>query len=256
MEAFSVPTVTEDDLRAFHAKHFTSAHLPKYFFASDIYNAYDDDDEDDDGLGWYSDGAKRRITDEQIAIFRHSELFRLMREREIAEISDGRSPAHSSGTRLGGSSADHYPEQVKRAAYSRDPIPLKLLRSDEGGEPNAPRSSSNGITEGQAHNKVRPQKQKSAKHSKNWRKKRNLARRKRLAKTADQAGHAELDQEMPSDEDADADQRDRNIAGSGKRKWTEHVNNNPGEAEPKTHRRVARELDELKIEAVELSYDD
>lgn len=30
--------------------------------------------EEDDGLGYYSDGEKRTLTDEQIAIFRHSEL--------------------------------------------------------------------------------------------------------------------------------------------------------------------------------------
>jgi hypothetical protein len=36
------------------------------------------DEFDDDELGWYSDGTKRTLTDEQIAIFRHSEIQRLM----------------------------------------------------------------------------------------------------------------------------------------------------------------------------------
>jgi hypothetical protein len=38
-----------------------------------------DDDADDDGLGYYPDGAKRTLTDEQIAMFRHSELHALER---------------------------------------------------------------------------------------------------------------------------------------------------------------------------------
>lgn len=36
---------------------------------------------DDDGLGYYPDGVKRTLTDEQIAMFRHSEIQTLLRER-------------------------------------------------------------------------------------------------------------------------------------------------------------------------------
>jgi hypothetical protein len=35
----------------------------------------------DDNLGWYRDGAKRTLTDEQIAMFRHSEIQRLLQRR-------------------------------------------------------------------------------------------------------------------------------------------------------------------------------
>lgn len=37
---------------------------------------------DDDDLGYYEDGVKRTLTDEQIRIFRHSEIHALLRERE------------------------------------------------------------------------------------------------------------------------------------------------------------------------------
>ena len=40
---------------------------------------------EDDGLGYYKDGVKRTLTDEQIAIFRHSEIQALLRERRHAE---------------------------------------------------------------------------------------------------------------------------------------------------------------------------
>ncbi|KAF4464765.1 hypothetical protein FALBO_8389 [Fusarium albosuccineum] len=43
---------------------------------------YDLWEEDDDGLGYYPDGAKRTLTDEQIEIFRHSELEALRKEEE------------------------------------------------------------------------------------------------------------------------------------------------------------------------------
>ncbi|KAM0335384.1 hypothetical protein ACHAQA_000429 [Verticillium albo-atrum] len=42
-------------------------------------NEYEDDD---DGLGYYEDGVKRTLTDEQIAMFRHSELEALRRKSE------------------------------------------------------------------------------------------------------------------------------------------------------------------------------
>lgn len=39
----------------------------------------------DDGLGWYSDGVKRTLTDEQIAMFRHTEFEQLMRKRRLQD---------------------------------------------------------------------------------------------------------------------------------------------------------------------------
>ena len=46
----------------------------------------------DDGLGYYPDGTKRTLTDEQIAMFRHSEIQSILRKRRLqkenGEISD------------------------------------------------------------------------------------------------------------------------------------------------------------------------
>lgn len=38
--------------------------------------------EDDDGLGYYEDGVKRTLTDEQIAVFRRTELWQMKHEQE------------------------------------------------------------------------------------------------------------------------------------------------------------------------------
>ena len=49
-------------------------------------------EEEDDGLGYYADGTKRILTDEQIAMFRHSEIHAILRKRrtrrEDGELSD------------------------------------------------------------------------------------------------------------------------------------------------------------------------
>ena len=39
--------------------------------------------EEDDGLGYYPDGTKRTLTDEQIAMFRHSEIQAILRQRRL-----------------------------------------------------------------------------------------------------------------------------------------------------------------------------
>lgn len=41
---------------------------------------------DDDGLGYYPDSVKRTLTDEQVAIFRHSEIQTILRERRQLQL--------------------------------------------------------------------------------------------------------------------------------------------------------------------------
>ncbi|KAF2498258.1 hypothetical protein BU16DRAFT_558330 [Lophium mytilinum] len=93
-----LPTVTEEDLRAFHSKHFSSAPLPAVFFHLDDTSVEAYEEEDDDGLGYYADGVKRTLTDEQIAIFRHSEIQTIIKELRQArqdKEADGASTASS-----------------------------------------------------------------------------------------------------------------------------------------------------------------
>ncbi|KAL2831803.1 hypothetical protein BDW59DRAFT_125346 [Aspergillus cavernicola] len=74
----SIPPVTIEDLQAFQAKHFQNSTQPLQ-----PENESYDINEDDDGLGYYPDGVKRTLTDEQVRIFRHSEIHALLRERQI-----------------------------------------------------------------------------------------------------------------------------------------------------------------------------
>lgn len=52
-------------------------------FLGPVEEEYPEDTEEDD-LGYYEDGTKRTLTDEQIAIFRHTEIQALLRDRRHA----------------------------------------------------------------------------------------------------------------------------------------------------------------------------
>ena len=97
----------QEDLSAFHASFF---HLPNPHTSSidgSTVNFHGDGrkgglrndlkqqeyyDEADNGLGHYHDGVKRTLTDEQVAMFRHSEVYAILRARQVArenmDISD------------------------------------------------------------------------------------------------------------------------------------------------------------------------
>ncbi|KAJ5179242.1 hypothetical protein N7492_002452 [Penicillium capsulatum] len=66
------------DLQTFQAEHFPGRP------PSLIVPAPEPEFEEDD-LGYYPDGVKRTLTDEQIRIFRHSEIHALLRERQLRE---------------------------------------------------------------------------------------------------------------------------------------------------------------------------
>ncbi|KAI5293886.1 hypothetical protein KEM52_005052 [Ascosphaera acerosa] len=104
--------MASEDLRAFHERHFP-AYQPKTSHAQHVISNdgttgqemrceghdqvdYDDDDDDDDGLGYYADGTKRTLTDEQIYMFRHTEIQQALRRRE-ARRRDGAPTAAGRG---------------------------------------------------------------------------------------------------------------------------------------------------------------
>ncbi|KAI0454897.1 hypothetical protein F5B21DRAFT_503922 [Xylaria acuta] len=90
--SFEAPEVSQADIEAFHATHFSNDAIGLFqsqFLRPDVEPVdaagyYDYEEEEDDGLGYYPDGVKRTLTDEQIAIFRHSELEALRRAERRA----------------------------------------------------------------------------------------------------------------------------------------------------------------------------
>ena len=78
------------------ANHFTATFLELPPDATSA-SAHEDRlaDEEGDDLGYYSDGMKRTLTDEQIAMFRHSEIQALLRERRHAAEARSSNPSRS-----------------------------------------------------------------------------------------------------------------------------------------------------------------
>ncbi|KAK0729308.1 hypothetical protein B0T21DRAFT_350217 [Apiosordaria backusii] len=94
--SIQVPTISQADMIAFHEQHFAqfaTDHFHSQFLrptldsqvpitSTEPEEEYYYEEEEDDGLGYYPDGVKRTLTDEQIAIFRHSELEALRRGKQ------------------------------------------------------------------------------------------------------------------------------------------------------------------------------
>ncbi|EPS31552.1 hypothetical protein PDE_06507 [Penicillium oxalicum 114-2] len=81
-----IPTVTLEDLQNFQATHFHGPHQPLQPPAPSAEPAAADPPSiDEDDLGYYPDGVKRTLTDEQIRIFRHSEIHALLRKRQLEQ---------------------------------------------------------------------------------------------------------------------------------------------------------------------------
>ncbi|KAI1152676.1 hypothetical protein F4825DRAFT_418036 [Nemania diffusa] len=106
---FEAPEVLQADIESFHAAHFSGDAIGLFesqFLRLDFvhtgdaycYQYVEEEEEEDDGLGYYPDGVKRTLTDEQIAIFRHSEL-EALRRAERTELK----PENTNNTK---SSAD------------------------------------------------------------------------------------------------------------------------------------------------------
>lgn len=89
----ATPDISQADMAAFHATHFSTTSTAQ--FSHEFLGPVEDGDDygeegyyeeiEDDGLGYYDDGVKRTLTDEQISIFRHSEIQALLRARQHAE---------------------------------------------------------------------------------------------------------------------------------------------------------------------------
>ncbi|KAE8382207.1 hypothetical protein BDV26DRAFT_254076 [Aspergillus bertholletiae] len=97
MSTLHIPPVTIEDLQAFQTKHFPGSGQPIASEYAYNENVTDELADDDDGLGYYPDGVKRTLTDEQIRIFRHSEVHSLIRERQLREEEEDAQKDSESG---------------------------------------------------------------------------------------------------------------------------------------------------------------
>ncbi|KXT15003.1 hypothetical protein AC579_7749 [Pseudocercospora musae] len=75
----SLPQISEDHLLRFQFAHFGDDTKPDNWFVSRQAALSFDDDH---ALGYYEDGVKRTLTDEQIAMFRRTELWHMKHRQE------------------------------------------------------------------------------------------------------------------------------------------------------------------------------
>ena len=121
---FILANTRQDDLLQFHTNHFGKAFVSACIVTSTDHG-YESLRCDEDDLGYYSDGCARTLTDEQIEIFRHSEIQRLLlkhrREAEAANEADLDQEADGEVESLAASTDDH----KSRMKTSLSKIPKK-----------------------------------------------------------------------------------------------------------------------------------
>jgi hypothetical protein len=97
-------------------------------------------DDDDDKLGWYHDGVKRTLTDEQVAMFRHSEIQRLLQQRRL---NANRAVSHSDIQANEESGLSGQSKRTKRNKRANESVALQSedSRLDYGQEKEKPASA-------------------------------------------------------------------------------------------------------------------
>jgi hypothetical protein len=68
-----------EQLILFHRAHFPGSAVPESLLVQQ--QSFEEVNEQEDNLGYYADGEKRTLTDEQVKMFRHSEIQRLLAKR-------------------------------------------------------------------------------------------------------------------------------------------------------------------------------
>ncbi|KAL8976503.1 MAG: hypothetical protein Q9177_006842, partial [Variospora cf. flavescens] len=109
------------DLEAFHRAHLGNSLSITSAGADNNPVASGQEEEEDDDLGYYPDGVKRTLTDEQITMFRNSEIYSILRKRQLKrENQEGHEDFNpvTEAVDLPPDSLDHRPEERVRKAIA------------------------------------------------------------------------------------------------------------------------------------------
>lgn len=79
--------------------------------------------EEGDDLGYYPDGTKRTLTDEQIAMFRHSEIYSILRERQVRQENEEAD---------GDDQLDHLASSATAPLEGASPHEIEIQKNHEG----------------------------------------------------------------------------------------------------------------------------
>jgi len=218
----------KDDLLSFQFSHFGDNTKPDTFFVDPeraLNYCPELDDLGDDGLGWYDDGVKRTLTDEQIEMFRHTEIEQIKKRRKLEADEEAEED-----------DADDFYEPT-------DSIEIGVPNAYDS-EPRSPLSDASSleaelfsgaatIRPSQPRPQPQPKKQRSqSSRGESAQPKGACSPRSRQRKV-----------EVPYDQ--------RN-----KRKWENYIDDTDPVHGSMTHRRLVRELDGQRNESVAIDYGD
>jgi len=219
----------KDDLLSFQFSHFGDNNKPDTFFVDPeeaLNYCPDVADFDDDGLGWYEDGVKRTLTDEQIEMFRHTEIEQLMRKRRLeADEKAG--------------------EDDEDDDYYKPPEPEDFgLSNAYGSEPQSPVSDASSL-EAELLSSAATKRPTQSRPQPQPKKKQSQSSRGASAqpKGAVSPRSRKRKYEVPYDQ--------RN-----KRKWENYIDNTDPVHGSITRRRLVRELDGQQHQSVAIDYGD
>ncbi|KAL8827265.1 MAG: hypothetical protein Q9170_007080 [Blastenia crenularia] len=144
------------DLHGFQRRHFDNSSTevapdqPVHNYqthSSSVAQQYAAEEEaKDDGLGYYPDGVKRTLTDEQISMFRNSEIYSILRKRQLLRenreaqeglpVADTQSPVTGAGHPFQKTQDDQpFPFHDDEAPSLDSPV-AKRRKQDYGGDVN------------------------------------------------------------------------------------------------------------------------
>lgn len=205
---------------SFQISHFGDETKPDTFFvdpeqALNYRPEFEHRANDDDGLGWYDDGVKRTLTDEQIKMFRHSEMEALLRARRLQNEEESEDQDQDDEdyepTLNEGPGRPSTPGSPVSDASSLEP---ELRNSKAASQPKRPRG------------KRLSQKERSERYR---------------TKGLQQSRQHQRREQIPYDE-------------RHKRKWEQYIDENDPAQGSMTHRRLVRELDSQQDQSVDLDY--
>lgn len=168
------------------------------------YEAQHQYDDGDDGLGYYSDGVKRTLTDDEIAIFRHSEIQRILLERRRRK--EAGEPVFDSCTPQGDlEDVKALPEAISPSAASPasgQSTPMSISSDDEAAQAPTAEQPQQKWTVTSAKTRTRNAKNRK-KNRKNHRERKKEERKRQEREAKDAKRKAEQQAEQEQDEESD-----------------------------------------------------
>lgn len=212
----------KNDLLQFQFAHFGDDSKPEKWFVTPE-SAIDFEPEYEDLLGYYEDGVKRTLTDEQIEVFRRTEMWHL--ERKELQLAEEAAEKAAEGPL----------EAVEVARGGK----VRTLEEDLASGARSPVSDTSSLEDELMTRAAREKMQQPTRVPP--REPARSSRSETPISVSSDNNKRRRPREVPYDE-------------RRKRQWESYIEENDPEQGSLTHRRMARELDNQQEESIEMDY--